>query len=258
MIPLKTAPSIRPSNSSIHIPVVPLWNAVRRINQLFHTYDYDVDGWIHSRYYSHINALLLYRTAMGIGFALATFWMEPWSEIQVISFISAAIKPLVCLAVVFGTITLGVYWMLSLLGSMFPQEFNRNATIGSNWYWLALVLLHWLPLSSITYALSLLVFAIHTEHPRGIWYGACISVILALDLFLARRHRYHATDLLPLLLLFSIVPYSVICSVVIFGYGPVMDQRRDLQGMLLYWTVVLACNVVAFLSCYLIGILRKQ
>lgn len=124
----------------------------------------------------------------------------------------------------------------------------------TNVFWWSLLAVHWFYLAALSYALVHLFFNILSHTASGA--VASLSPLAVLnpialfaDLLFSRLHRSYATDLLPLLLLFTAIPFSIICAMAIVGDF----VGSNVHGLGMYWAIVVLGVAAAFAGSYLIG-----
>lgn len=258
---------------------VPLWASVRRLNQLFHAYDFQLDAWLlpgaslasalkrinHPRHHrddtgttsSSPMPLLVLRTCAIVAIVLQGIFLggvegsRSYFEIPCGAFVRKAANLAFWLAWMEGFVSALAYWSLSLAKAITHSKLDAWSQKASNGYWLFILCVHWIPPASAMSAMIATLMAVLTVQ------GALPRTLLLLawpllDLLALYKHRFYATDLLPLLFIYTLTPYSAICWHVIgmLGEG---EHLEGLKGMALYWIVTLLGIASSFVLCIFCG-----
>lgn len=251
---------------SSSIPLAhPLWDSVRRLNQLFHVYDFEVEAWLSTWIVSRkrsVWAMVLLRVCEATVPLMLFAMFEESSQDYYAKrggFAVAALAQVKWLAVSFSFCVFAIYCSMSVWMAFNKIYFNRWRSSGSNMYWLTIMLLHWMPMVSLAYALQwFLLAALYRHAMKHSVYSALLTIVIVADCVLAKRHRYHASDLLPLQLPFTLLPYSIICWHLVQSLTANNNNERGtgaggLMAMVWYWLSILVASWSAFGIVYGIG-----
>lgn len=239
-----------------------LWTATRRANLLFHTYDFDVSGWVECAMWGGDRTLFfIYRISALTIIAVLNILLLSSSSKGIAadgrSFGAIFVFAQHCTMWISSTSTIGVLALFAAFS--FVRAFRHCTYLQvvkstTNVFWWSLLMAHWLYLAALSYALVHLFFNILSHAASGTVasfppLAVLNPVALLADLLLSRHHRSYATDLLPLLLVFTATPFSIICAMAIVGDF----VGSNVHGLGMYWAVVVLGVAVAFAVSYLIG-----
>lgn len=247
----KASATSTPGSLQTQRPCPNMWAWTRRLNQLFRCYDYDIDKWLQSNL---ADSLWLLRLSF-VFVALACYLIIHISNIPTkgsgdTGFVAASTPSATHLSSISLLVVLTVFTLATFIRSNKSSTYEFIMTKGNaNLFWLGIMNLHWFYFATLIYSVNALSFALlsiawsRIKHKDLICIAlpAVNTLIMLVDCLCTQLHRPFVTDLLPLLLIFVAVPYSVICTVLLLT-----NDDLTLLGMVIYWVTIMLGTFVCF------------
>lgn len=257
--------SIASTPNSLHTQRPPpnMWAWTRRLNQLFQSYDYDIDKWLQSNL---TNSFWLLRLSLIFVALVCYLILQPFNIPTKGSgnsgFVAASMPFAKHLSSVSLLFVLTVFTLSTFIRSIKPLKYEFIMTnCNANLFWLGIMNLHWLYFSALIYSVNALTFSLLGISWSRIKYQDVIyialplvnTLIMVVDCLCTQLHRPFVTDLLPLLLVFVAVPYSVICTVLLLT-----NDNLTLLGMVIYWATIMLSTSICFAFSLAITVYKER